>query len=159
MKSWFLVVTVLAALPSASAQTPGPPRGETYVFAAPFARPVFGGRATYVAGGGEVFLYRGASLGAEVGPVISSSEAGGTYVFGLGSVNAAYHFSRQSKIEPFLNVGYSVTFRAGVANGSHVGAGVNFWQKKNVALRFEFQGYLGRLRIDEGGPRFGVTFR
>ena len=159
MKSWFLVVTVLAASPSASAQTPGPPREETYVFAAPFARPVFGGRATYVAGGGEVFLYRGASLGAEVGPVISSSETGGTYVFGLGSANVAYHFSRQSKIEPFLNVGYSVTFRAGVANGSHVGAGVNFWQKKNVALRFEFRGYLGRLRIDEGGPRFGVTFR
>jgi opacity protein-like surface antigen len=159
MKSWFLVATVLAALPSANAQTPGLPRGETYVFAAPFARPVFGGRATYVAGGGEVFLYRGASIGAEVGPVISSSEAGGTYVFGLGSANVAYHFSRESKIEAFLSGGYSVTFRAGVANGSHVGAGVNFWQKKNVALRFEFRAYLGRLRIDEVGPCFGVTFR
>jgi hypothetical protein len=71
---------------------------------------VFGGRATYVAGGGEVFLYREASIGAEVGPVISSSEAGGTYVFGLGSANVAYHFSRESKIEAFLGGGYSVTF-------------------------------------------------
>jgi hypothetical protein len=160
MKSWLLVVTVLAALPSAMAETLGPPRGEAYVFAAPFARPVYGGRATYVAGGGEVFFYKGASMGAEIGPMISSTETGGTYVFGLGSASLTYHFSRQSNdIEPFVNVGYSATFRSGVASGSNVGAGVNLWKKKNVALRFEFRAYLGRLRIDQVGPRFGVTFR
>jgi hypothetical protein len=161
MKSWLLVVVaVLAALPSAWAETPGPPRGETYVFAAPFARPVFGGKAIYAAGGGEVFLYKGASIGAEVGPVISSTEIGGRYVFGLGSASAAYHFLRQSnRVEPFFDVGYSATFRAGIASGSNVGAGVNIWQKKNVALRFEYRAYLGRLRIHEVGPRFGVTFR
>lgn len=159
MKIGSLVLTVLAALPSARAQAPDAPRVEAYVFAAPFARPDFGGWATYAAAGGEIFLHRGASIGVEVGPVIAHSESGGHYVFGLGSANLAYHFSRQASVEPFVTAGYSATFRAGVRNGSNVGAGINVWQGRTVALRFEFRAYLGRLRVDEVGPRFGVAFR
>jgi hypothetical protein len=159
MKSLLAVVIVLWALPSAEAQILRESRGEGYLFVAPFVEPDFGGRGTYVAGGAEIFLHKGASIGAEVGPVITSSRDSGLYAFGLGSANVAYHFSRQSSMQPFLTAGYSATFRAGVAHGTNFGGGINFWQKKNLAIRFEFRAYVGRLRIDQAGPRFGVTFR
>jgi hypothetical protein len=156
MKLGLSLLVFFATLPSAMAQTMDHPRAEFYVVAAPIGQAPWGSRTTYVAGGGQAFLYRGLSLGAEVGPIITNG-----YVYGLGSANLAYHALRQSDgwIEPFVTGGYSVTFRAGLQSGSNVGAGANICLKKKVVLRFEYREYLGRLRVGYVGPRFGVTFR
>lgn len=162
MKSSLCILAVLGMAPAALAQTPDHARAEAYVLTAPFGEAPWGRKTIYVSGGGQIFLFKGLGIGAEVGPVITRAETSVSYVYGLGSANLSYHFPRltdHDKIEPFFTAGYSATFRAGVQNGWNAGAGVNVWVKKNVALRFEVRDYLGRLRIDHVGPQFGVTFR
>src|SRR5262245_23780846 len=132
MRSWVLIFAALVAVPSAMAQT-SKSHGEAYVVVAPFGQPVWNGSTTYLAGGGQVFMFKAMSIGAEVGPVFTRSEGGNEYVFGLGSANLAYHFLRNAdNIQPFITAGYAATFRAGVQSGSNVGLGINVWRKKNM---------------------------
>ena len=155
-----LIVLGVASL--ATAQTADAPRVEGNVTVAPFAWPSWGGRATVVAAGAEIFLVEGLSAGGEVGPVIARIPTPGYYyVLGLGSANLSYHFLRSTpteRIKPFLTGGYSTTFRAGIQSGANVGGGIDVVLKPRVSLRLEFREYLSRLRVDHVGPRVGIAF-
>jgi hypothetical protein len=83
----------------------------------------------------------------------------------LASGNLTYHFTRPSgrrnDWDPFLVGGLSAARLSGVGGlYLNLGAGVNYWLNRRVALRGEFKGYPGGQ--DLGGfaeLRFGVTFR
>lgn len=165
MKTLISTTLLLLALSlSALAQTPNRSSGQGYLFVAPgmadgISR-VSSGGSLHIGGGAEAFVYKGLGVGAEIGAVRPFSEF--SYVFGLGSVNLSYHFlpsDTESKLEPFVSVGYTIFFRAGVTHGGHAGFGVNRWLNKNVALRFEVrdnvEGGHGHLL----GFRIGVTLR
>ena len=173
MKTLVSTALLLIALSlSAMAQTSNGSRGQGYLFFAPGVAihnrrlpPPAPGQTTratvHIGGGGEGFVYKGLGVGAELGAVGPWSgfedEA-----FGVGSVNLSYHFppsGKERKLEPFVSLGYTLFFRAGVTHGGHAGFGLNRWLNKNVALRFEIrddvEGGHGHLL----GFRIGVTLR
>lgn len=139
-------------------------RGYGYVFAAPgVSANEYGSTATMQFGvGGEGLIKGGFGVGGEIGglaPVQSFSEG-----FGVFSAGANYHFlnaSKSGKVVPFVNGGYTMFFRNGVANGGHFGGGVNYWFKERVGLRFEVRDQVvyefGNTHFV--GFRFGLTFR
>ena len=154
------ITILLFTLPSlASAQTPNSSWGQGYLFFALGARDT-GSGALHIGGGGEGFVWRGLGLGAEIGAVWPWSGPGGEEE-GLGSANLSYHFlppTPDRKLEPFVTVGYSMQFRAGIRHGANAGVGTNIWLRENLALRLEGRGHalkhwgLGEFRI-------GVTIR
>ncbi len=97
-------------------------------------------------------------LGGEVGSIFKSD------VGILGSANLSYHFNasrRHEMWDPFLVAGVSAARFAG-AGGAWVnlGAGLNYWLTRRVALRGEFKGYAGGQDLGGFGElRFGITFR
>lgn len=109
------------------------------------------GRATiHVAGGGEGFIYRGLSAGAELGPVMTWSapggglSLGGDHGGGIASANLAYHFrAKDHKFEPFITTGYSIFIghllfpNGGNSSGYNVGSGGNVWISNKAAIRFD----------------------
>lgn len=140
-------------------------RAYGYVFAAPgiVANEAGGRTATlHFGGGGEGLIKGGFGVGAEIGglaPVDGFSEG-----FGVFSAGANYHFlnaTKSGKIVPFVNGGYTMFFRDGVANGGHFGGGVNYWFKERVGLRFEVRDHLVAEIPSTHfiGFRFGLTFR
>jgi hypothetical protein len=157
MKKLVCLFAAFVGLPVAMAQDSDRPGGQGYVIIAPAASD---GRA-HAAVGGEAFVFKGLTFGAEAGPVFRWSGFNDS-VFALGSVNISYHFLTKAeglKIEPFVTAGYSVFVRAGVENGSNAGGGFQLWLKKNVGIRLEFRQYIGVVRIHDVGPRFGLIFR
>jgi|SRR5262245_8320233 len=166
MKTLISTALLLIALSlPALAQTSNSSRGQGYLFVAPGV--VMGnsrlssGASFHIGGGGEGFVYKGLGVGAEIGAVGQLPDFS-NYYFGLGSVNLSYHFppsATEPKLEPFVSLGYTLFFRAGLTHGGHAGFGVNRWLNKNVALRFEIrddvEGGHGHLL----GFRIGVTLR
>jgi hypothetical protein len=139
-------------------------RAYGYVFAAPGGIVGSdGGTGTLHFGvGGEGLIKGGFGVGGEIGglaPVRSFREG-----FGVFSAGANYHFlnaSKSGKVVPFVNGGYTLFFREGVANGIHFGGGANYWIKERVGLRFEVRDHLA-VQYPEYhyiGFRFGLTFR
>lgn len=139
-------------------------RGYGYVFAAPgLTASEYGSTATMQFGvGGEGLIKGGFGVGGEIGglaPTQNFSEG-----FGVFSAGANYHFlkaSKSGKVVPFVNGGYTMFFRNGVANGGHFGGGVNYWFKPRVGFRVEFR---DNVFVQEGSAhllnvRFGLTFR
>ena len=180
MRNTFFVLSLLAAMSVAaiaqgnsnstqassaqSSKSGSDRRGYGYVFAAPgVAASEFGSAATMHFGvGGEGLIKGGFGVGGEIGgmaPVESFSSG-----FGVFSAGANYHFlnaSKSGKVVPFVNGGYTMFFRSGVANGGHFGGGVNYWFKERVGLRFEVRDHVvsdfGQTHFV--GFRFGLTFR
>ncbi|HQR31799.1 MAG TPA: hypothetical protein PLK30_03610 [Blastocatellia bacterium] len=150
--------------PAKSSNSGSEHRGYGYVFVAPgvVSDGGYGTATMHFGGGGEGLIKGGFGVGAEIGglaPVDGFSEG-----FGVFSAGANYHFlnaSQSGKIVPFVNGGYTMFFRNGVANGGHFGGGVNYWFKERVGLRFEVRDHIvseipGTHFI---GFRFGLTFR
>ena len=175
MKTLIPTALLLIALSlSALAQTSNSSRGQGYLFFAPgvainnsrLPSPA-PGQATrasvHIGGGGEGFVYKGLGVGAEIGAAGPLSNFGAD-AFGVGSVNLSYHFlpsATEPKLEPFVNLGYTLFFRAGVTHGGHAGLGLNRWLNKNIALRFEIRDYV-EFAANKGhllGFRIGVTLR
>lgn len=168
MRTLISIAPLLIALSlSTLAQTPNRSRGQGYLFFAPGLAidnsRLSSGASAHIGGGGEGFVYKGLGVGAETGAVGPLSDFSNHY-FGMGSVNLSYHFlpsATEPKLEPFVSLGYTLFFRAGVTHGGHAGFGLNRWLNKNVALRFEvrdnveFAGNKGHLI----GFRIGVTLR
>jgi len=81
----------------------------------------------------------------------------------MGSVNLSYHFlpsATERKLEPFVSVGYTLSFRAGVTTGMNAGCGINRWLNKNTALRFEIRdNFAGNTNGHLIGFRIGMTLR
>jgi hypothetical protein len=97
-------------------------------------------------------------LGGEVGTIFKND------VGMLGSANLSYHFTRSRRHEawdPFLVAGASAARFAGTGGAwINLGAGLNYWLARRVALRGEFKGYAGGQDLGGFGEfRFGVTFR
>jgi hypothetical protein len=164
-------LVLFCSLPlSVAAQEPNRSRGQGYIFFAPGVGNIFERRATLQFGaGGEGFVYNGLGIGVEIAPVGPWSVPSGSqfslgwidYVVGVGSANLSYHFlpaTTDRQLEPFVTAGYNVFFRAGVTHGANVGAGINIWLKRNVAMRFEVRDQQSWYR-DNLSLRLGVTFR
>ena len=111
------------------------------------------------AGGGDAFLYRGLALGGEIGYYRFVER--GSNAFGLGGLNAGYHFinrRRPGKIEPFVSGGLAAAFRNSVTPGVTFGGGVNYWFSRRVGLRLEGRayGFAGEALAKFG---VGISFR
>jgi hypothetical protein len=146
----------------ASAQATGWYGGQGYAFFAPGVTSPGGTGTVHLGGGGEVMVYRGLGLGAELGylaPWRSFSDG-----LGVFSPNVSYHLlpaAGDGKVEPFVTGGYTLLFRSGTVNGFNFGGGINYWLKEHVGLRFEVRDNVG---VDGAtthfvGFRVGVAFR
>ena len=152
----FLTLVFLGAL------TPPAMRAQTLSTGYVFAGPTFGSHPLNGAGrfgvGLDFHLASHFDLGGEIGAVMKKD------VGILGSANLSYHFTRPRRREewdPFLVGGVSAARFAG-ASGAwiNLGAGVNYWLTRRVALRGEFKAYAGGQDLGGFGEfRFGVTFR
>jgi hypothetical protein len=111
-----------------------------------------------IAGGGEAMVTSGLGLGSEIGYLGATQSAGnGVALFSGGP---SYHFNRNSKLVPFVTGGYSAAFLSGASHGGHFGAGVQYWMKEHVGLRFEFRDHI----FSSDSPhlyqfRVGLSFR
>lgn len=139
-------------------------RGYGYVFAAPGGIVSPDGQAAtlHFGVGGEGLIKGGFGVGGEIGGLtyVRSFSSG----IGVFSAGANYHFlnaSKSGKVVPFVNGGYTLFFRDGVANGAHFGGGVNYWFKERVGLRFEVRDHFAVLYPEAHyvGFRLGLTFR
>jgi len=166
MKKLISTALLLIALSqSALAQSSNSSRGQGYLFFAPGLSDGNGripsGTSIHIGGGGEGFVYKGLGVGAELGVAGPWSGFGGE-AFGVGSVNLSYHFlpsATDRKLEPFVSLGYTLFFRAGVTHGGHAGFGLNRWLNNDVALRFEIRDDVEGGHGHLVGFRIGVTFR
>jgi opacity protein-like surface antigen len=180
MKTFLCVCSVVFVISTwASAQVQDA-RWNAYAFLAPGTSTIGGvkGRATFhIGGGAEGFIYRGLSLGAEIGPFIPFSPPGrgislnvNDWVHGLGSSNIAYHFlsnTADRKLDPFVTGGYSLFFAnldvPGVGftktqSGYNAGGGANFWLLRRAAMRLEFR-HQSSVWYKTMEVRVGMTFR
>ncbi|MDX2154067.1 MAG: hypothetical protein SFV54_25230 [Bryobacteraceae bacterium] len=108
-------------------------------------------------GGGEAFLWKGVSLGADA----SYQTFNDGLHFGLAQVQGGYHFinrRRSAKWDPFVTAGFGVGFRDGVASAGNLGGGFTYWFRDKIGLRFEgrAQGVGGEVIV---AARIGISFR
>jgi len=143
-KTIFLLIAMLiAAVIPASAQQP---HGYGYAFVGPVVVPQsaftrWNGDFINVGGGGESRLASRFGLGGEAGAILPVNNQY-ALTTGLASVSPAFHFiSRNSKgkSDPFVDGGLSLLFARGGGVALHYGAGVNYWVRRRVGLRFEFR--------------------
>ncbi len=150
---------------SAAGETPG---GYAYVVVGPVVVPQsaytrWNGDFISVTGGGETRVIGRFALGGEMGVLkpVTNQYAVAT---GVASVSPAFHFVSKhsgSKVDPFVNGGFSLLFGRGSGIGMHYGGGVNYWVRRRVGLRFEFRHYLWSPESGElvhlVGFRFGIV--
>ncbi len=114
-----------------------------------------------VSGGGEAFLWRGLSLGGEVG--YYQFRDWGNSSFGIATLNPGYHFTDRrldSKFDPYVTVGLlgvGFTSRWHTGAGS-LGAGLNYWLKNRIGIRAEGRIY-GVSEEVIAKFRIGLVFR
>jgi len=89
--------------------------------------------------GGEALVNKGLGVGAEIGYLAPFNSGSG---IGLFSGNTSYHFSRSSKLVPFVTGGYSAAFRSGAIHGGNFGGGVHYWMTDHLGLRLEFRDHI-----------------
>lgn len=155
-----VVLLILFPGPAGAGQQAVPHRGQGYVFWGP------GGANNeaaiqHLGAGGEVCLWKGLGVGAEIGylsPMRSLGDGAGVL-----SVNGLYDFgrTRQLRLSPFVTGGYSLAFGGGVANAVNVGGGLHLWLGRRAGLRFELRDHFvptySRVHVWEA--RVGLDFR
>lgn len=112
-----------------------------------------------VSGGGDAFLWRGLTLGGDIGYYRFTNSS---RPFGIASLNIGYNFADRNtpgRWEPFLAVGFpGVAFAGGATPALSAGGGVHYWFHRKVGLRTEF-----RATIVEDDAlsmfRIGFSFR
>jgi hypothetical protein len=110
-------------------------------------------------GGGERLVHKGLGLGADIEYLAPFRDPGNG--LGIISPDISYHFSRGSKLVPFVTGGYSLAFRSGAtASGGNFGGGVQYWMKDHIGLRFEVRDHV----FSSDSPhqfqfRVGLSFR
>src|SRR4030095_1807883 len=142
MRKIFGVVIFLMLIQSTGlAQSSNERRGWGYAFggagssAGDFSRGYF-----QFGAGGEALVSKGTGVGAEIG-YLAPFQSGGSGI-GLFSGNTSYHFSRSSRLVPFVTGGYSAAFRSGASNGGNFGGGVHYWMTDHLGLRLEFRDHI-----------------
>ncbi len=96
---------------------------------------------TSVAGGGEGFLWRGLTLGGDVGyyRFVERNSKG----FGIATLETGYHFVNRDapgRFDPFVSaglVGAAFAPGGGAIQTASAGGGMNYWFKRRVGLRTE----------------------
>lgn len=147
---------------SAGAQEPGSYRynGSGYVT---YGMGICQHRVTNVSAGagGEGFLWRGLTLGGDIGYYRFIER--GRYAIGATTLNVGYNFanrSRAGRFDPFVNAGVlGLAFGAGgAARAMALGGGTNFWFKRRLGLRTEARlaGIAGEVLVMF---RVGLAFR
>ncbi len=130
----------------------------------------FGGRSDWntgfgklmsFAGAGEGYVWKGLALGGD-GQLVWNRDQSDSY-FGLLSLGPSYHFDDREnprRVVPFVTGGYGLAFREGGISLYQMGAGVTWWPKDRVGLRFEYR-YFDNTRdaFQMNQLRFSVTFR
>lgn len=153
------VILLIAVQGVALAQSSTERRGWGYMFGgAGAATGDFSTGFFSVGAGGEGLVSNGLGLGAEIGYLAPFRQPGEG--LGLFSGDVSYHFSRSSKLVPFVTGGYSAIFRSGASQGGNFGGGVQYWMKERVALRLEFRDHV----FSSDSPhlvqfRVGLSFR
>lgn len=161
-----LIVTtfILLAIPGYSlAQSSGRPAGQGYVFFAPggASNSGFTNSTIHVGGGGDIFVWKGLSAGAELGGIWPTEDIAS--IIGVLSVNGSYHFygSTPRKVVPFVTSGYTLLFREGADNAANVGGGVTWWFRDKAGLRLEFRDHIWSQRrstVHLWQVRIGLSF-
>lgn len=139
-----------------------------YVFLAPGEVSAAGAslRTYHLGGGIERLFERGIGGGGELGAVIPGTDPARNTV-GILSLNAYYHFARESvrqrKLDPFATAGYSLLFRNFTGNMFNFGGGLNYWFEDNLGVKLEFRDHVRKHsplpRAHYWGFRIGLTFR
>jgi hypothetical protein len=92
-----------------------------------------------VGGGGDAFLWRGLTLGGDIG--YFRFVEGNTKPFGIATLNVGYHFVDRvepRRIEPFASVGVlGAAFAGGATPAASLGGGLNYWLKPRIGIRSE----------------------
>lgn len=113
-------------------------------------------------GGGEVFVYKGMSLGAEGS--YSAFSDGPRIGFVTGQIG--HHYGNRNKsvgIDPFISYGAGLGFNGNIRRGygvaSNFGGGATYWFKERVGLRLE--GRAMGINVQEliFVARVGISFR
>ena len=115
-------------------------------------------------GGGEAIFHDTIGIGADMAymaPFQYFSE--GAFML---ATNLSYHFARlgsDRRSQPFVTGGYTLGFSGGGAgNLINVGAGVDYWAGRRVAIRTEFRDHIyseGGGTVHFWGPRIGIVIR
>jgi len=111
--------------------------------------------------GGEYFLWRGLTLGADAGyyQFVNDYSSG----YGTATVNLGWHFvdrKKPKKFDPYIDATMlGAAFRPGALTGAgHIGGGLNYWFKERIALQTGVQ-----LQVVSNDPvvafRVGLAFR
>ena len=142
MRRFFAVVFFLILVQAAAfAQSTGDRRGWGYAFGGAGASGGDFSRSYFqFGGGGEALVNKGMGVGAEIS-YLAPFGSGGNGI-GLFSGNTSYHFSRSSKLVPFVTGGYSAAFKSGASHGGNFGGGVHYWMSNHLGLRFEVRDHI-----------------
>lgn len=164
MKKSLIAICILILLPALalSQDLDHKTAGRGYAFVSPGVALGEGSSMSFLhfGGGGEVNLYKGIGIGAEIGylaPFQYISDGVGVF-----SVNGLYNFEKPgSKIAPFVTGGYSLIFRSGYLNAMNFGGGVDYWFAKKVGLRFEFRDHVSPQYFSDQllQGRLAIVFR
>ncbi len=144
---------------NASQRTESEHDGQGYVFFGPGA--ITGDGYTtgmaHIGGGGEILIYKGVGIGAEVGYLTPWRD----FRTGIGiiSVDGSYHFNPTRRISPFVTTGYSLGVREGHVNLLNFGGGVHYWFLDRVGLRLEFRDHVYKDSDHFLSGRIGLSFR
>jgi hypothetical protein len=112
-------------------------------------------------GGGEVFVWRGLTLG---GDLAAQRFVEGDPVFGLLSTNVGYHWvnrQRPARFDPFIHWIIGGAFTEDLWTGAHgMGGGLNYWFREGMGLRTEARFQVAG-NAEEGLLMFriGLSFR
>jgi len=153
-----IAVLLFAVAVAATAQS-----SNGYIFFAPGGVTSSGHTSgTIHAGGGlDAVLYKGAGLNLELGALAPRDCLSCTV--GLFSAGGVYYFlhSKNSRIAPFVDGGYSLMFRTGHLNLGYFGGGVNLWPVHHVGLRLEMRDHVNASfgTIHYWGFRIGLALR
>jgi hypothetical protein len=162
MKNLLWMLAFLMCIPSWAVAQNGDRRIElrAYLFAAPGAirSDDDGAAAIHLGVGGDLDLYRGLGLEAEIGYVgiLELSGLGN----GCGSLNGFYEFPRNAdaRLVPFVTAGHT-WFMGSRANAVNFGGGIRYRIGRSVGLKFEFRDHVdvhnGGDQIYEG--RVGIA--
>lgn len=101
-------------------------------------------------------------IGVDIGGV-NASPTNFNYSAGLLAFGGSYHFIPAARrVDPFVTAGIAGVTLEGAPALIQFGAGMNYWVKKNFALRAEIRDQVG----NDGGTalhylatRFGIAFR
>jgi len=160
MQRLFAIAIFLTLLQAATfAQSTSDRKGWGYAFGGAGASgPDFSRSYFQFGGGGEALVNKGMGVGAEISSLAPFGSGGNG--IGLFSGNTSYHFSRSSRLVPFVTGGYSAAFRSGASHGGNFGGGVHYWMNNHLGLRFEVRDHI----FSSDSPhlfqfRVGLSFR